>query len=112
MSLQYLEAFLIGGCVVAGAKLASAVVDPAYAGLVSGMPMGLIASFFMANDKVRKRFYGGYMITDIVTAISISVLYAMTRIFKTTPVNYISAIGYVVWLVCSYLSITYFKKGL
>lgn len=108
----FIEPFLIGGSVVAGAKYVSQIVNPAYAGLVSGMPMGLIASFFMADDKVRRKFYGGYMITDIVTALSITMLYILTRVMTKTPVNYISGIGYFIWLIVSFLSITYFKKNL
>ena len=108
----YIQPFLIGGSVVAGAKYVSQIVNPAYAGLVSGMPMGLIASFFMANDKVRKKFYGGYMVTDIVTALAIAILYILTRVMPKTPVNYISGVGYVIWLIISFLSITYLKKKL
>lgn len=109
---SFIKPFLIGGSVVAGAKYVSQIANPAYAGLVSGMPMGLIASFFMANDKVRKKFYGGYMVTDIVTALAISFLYILTRIMPKTPVNYISGVGYIIWLIISFLSITYLKKSL
>lgn len=110
--IEYIKTFLIGGGIVTGAKLVSTLVDPAYAGLVAGMPLGIVSSFFMKDDKVRRRFYTGYMKTDIVTAIAVSVISLLLTRMPNISVDKVSAIGYFIWAICSFLVITYFEKPL
>jgi len=110
--MEYLKAFLLGGTIIASAKLISTYVDPVYAPLVAGMPTGMVASFFLQSDKVKRRFYGGYMIADLVVALAVAGVFAMTKMFPAVHINVITIVGYLFWLILTLVSITYLKKYL
>ena len=59
--MEYVEPFLIGGSVIAGAKLASKYMGPAFAPLIGGMPTGIIAAFFLNNNKNKRIYFNGYI---------------------------------------------------
>ena len=108
--MEYLKPFLIGGTIIAGAKYISTKVNPAYAAMVAGMPSGIIASYFLSDDAVRRKFYGGYAIADIIVAIVVGGVSILTHYKRDISVNHISFIGYIIWLVLTFLSIKLFSK--
>lgn len=103
--MEFIEPFLLGGTIVAGSKMLSTMVDPAYAAMVGGMPTGIIASFFLANDSQKRQFYKGYGISDVIVAITINMIVFITMRWSSIPVNTISIIGYLLWLVFSFIGI-------
>jgi len=106
--MEYAEPFLLGGSIVAGSKWLSTMVDPAYAAMVAGMPTGIIASFFLANDSQKRQFYKGYGISDAIVAITINVIALLTVRWSSVPVNAFSAVGYILWLILSFTGIRMF----
>ena len=110
---KYLTPFLIGGSAIAGSKYLSTKVNPAYASMLAGMPTGILGSFFLANDKVKREFYKGYAVGDVVVGITIVLIALATTHFDKINVNILSIIGYFVWLILTYIGIRFFivKKG-
>ena len=106
--MEYAEPFLLGGTIVAGSKWLSTMVDPAYAAMVAGMPTGIIASFFLANDSDKRQFYKGYGISDAIVAITINIIALLTVRWSNVPVNTFSIVGYLLWLVLSFTGIRMF----
>ena len=106
--MEYAEPFLLGGTIVAGSKWLSTMVDPAYAAMVAGMPTGIIASFFLANDSDKRQFYKGYGISDAVVAVTINIIALLTVRLTSVSVNTFSIVGYILWLAISFVGIKTF----
>jgi hypothetical protein len=106
--MEYVEPFLLGGSIIAGSKWVSKMVDPAYAAMVAGMPTGIIASFFLANDSDKRQFYKGYGISDAIVAIAVNVIALIAARWTDVPVNVFSVAGYFIWLTLSYTGIKTF----
>ena len=49
--MDLVKPFFIGGAVIAGSKAVSKIAPPALSPLIGGMPTGIIATFFLDNDK-------------------------------------------------------------
>jgi len=106
--MEYVEPFLLGGSIVAGSKWLSTMVDPAYAAMVAGMPTGIIASFFLANDSQKRQFYKGYGISDAIVAITINIIALLTVRWSNISVNTFSIVVYLLLLVLSFTCIRMF----
>lgn len=105
--MDLIKPFLIGGLTIAGGKLLSKKVDPAYAPLLSAVPTGIIASFFLKDEKSKREYYTGYLIADIFLSFTIDSILLGTLYFVKTPVNYLSIIGYLFWVTASFLAIKF-----
>ena len=103
--MEYVEPFLIGGSIIAGAKLASKYMGPAFAPLIGGMPTGIIASFFLNNNKNKRMYFNGYMYSSfIISIIGLFIHYMIVNV-TTISVDTIAVIGFVLWAVISYFII-------
>ena len=105
--MDLIKPFLIGGVTIAGGKLLSKKVDPAYAPLLSAVPTGIIASFFIKDEKAKREYYTGYLIVDIFLSLTIDSILLGTLHFVNTPVDYLSIIGYLFWITASFLGIKF-----
>jgi hypothetical protein len=106
--MDIIRPFLIGGSVIGGAKLISRYMDPALAPLLGGMPTGIIASFFLDNDKEKRQYFKGYGVSTSILVIAILMLVYGTRVLTNIHVDVIAASALIVWAVLSYISINYF----
>lgn len=106
--MDIIRPFVIGGTVIGGAKLISRYVDPALAPLLGGMPTGIVASFFLNNDKDKRQYFKGYGVSTSILVVAILMLVYGTRVLTNIHVDVISSVTLVVWAILSYISINYF----
>jgi len=107
--MEYIKPFLIGGAVIAGSKFVSDNGPPQLAPLIGGMPTGIVASYFLANDNNRRKYFNGYVYSSFTLFIAIFTIYILDN--KTSiNVNIISSIALVVWAIISYFVINTFIK--
>ena len=105
--MEYAKSFLIGGCVISGSKLAAKYAGPTLAPIVGGMPTGIIASFFLESQKDKRSYFTGYFYSSILLALAIVAIHFIS-INSKMNVDYISAIGLVIWAILSYIAINTF----
>lgn len=103
--MEYLEAFFLGGSVIAGSKLVSRFVNPALAPLIGGLPTGIIASFFMNSDSNKRQYFAGYAYSAFILFLAVLFIHLLSSNYKTIPVNYISIVSFILWAVISYFII-------
>ena len=102
--MEYAKPFVIGGGVIAAGKYLSKFVDPAIAPLVGGLPTGVIASFFLDNDKARKGYYSGYVYSSFVLFLVITAIHLVGEHTKL-PMDMVSLGGLAIWGGISYFVI-------
>jgi len=102
--MEYAKPFVIGGGLIALGKYTSKFVDPAIAPLIGGLPTGVIASFFLDNDKMRKGYYHGYVYSSFVLFFVIAAIHLAGEHTKL-PMDLISLVGLAAWGGISYLVI-------
>tara|TARA_B100002051_G_scaffold255060_1_gene270341 strand:+ start:2067 stop:2516 length:450 start_codon:yes stop_codon:yes gene_type:complete len=102
--MEYVKPFVVGGGVITAGKYLSQFVDPAIAPLVGGLPTGVIASFFLANDKARKGYYNGYVYSSFVLFFVI-VLIHLAGEYTNLAMDLVSLVGLLVWGGISYFVI-------
>ena len=108
--MEYIKPFLIGGAVIAGSKFVSDNGPPQLAPLIGGMPTGIVASYFLANDNNRRKYFNGYVYSSFTLFIAILTIYILQK--KTSiHVNIISGIALVVWAIITYFVINTFVKS-
>ncbi len=104
--MEYLEPFLTGGSVIAGAKAVSKVLNPVYGAIVGGMPTGIISTFFLDKKQV-KDFYRGYAYHAVILALTIILIHNILNNYDINP-NIVSIIGFIVWALLSFLVSKYY----
>lgn len=109
--MEYIKPFFIGGSVIAGSKFVSNYANPVFASLIGGMPTGILASYFLLNNKTKQSFFQGYAVSAPILALAIGFIYLMTIQFQNISVNILSTIGLFVWAVLSYTVIQYLGLG-
>lgn len=102
--MEYLKPFVIGGGLITLGKYTSRFVNPAIAPLIGGLPTGVIASFFLDNDKVRKGYYSGYVYSSFVLFFVIAAIHLAGE-HTAMAMDLISFIGLLVWGAISYVVI-------
>jgi len=105
--MDIVKPFLIGGSVIAGSKFVSKYASPALAPLIGGMPTGIIATYFMDDDKSKTEYYNGYAYSSFLLFIAILCCHLWSS-NTDTPVNIISTVCILVWAILSYLVINAF----
>ena len=109
--MEYVKPFIIGGSVIAGSKIASKIMGPELAPIVGGLPTGIIASFFLSNNKVKREYFEGYVYTSFILFLAILFIHIATKYFPSASVNVISGSAFIVWAVLSYFIIKLHKDG-
>ena len=99
--MEYLKPFLIGGSVIAGAKLVSTYFDPLYASIIGGLPTGIIASLFLPIGE-NKKYYESYAYTSVLLAIAVNVIHQLNQSTQLDP-RAVSLAGLFVWGLLSFL---------
>tara|TARA_Y100000389_G_scaffold145109_1_gene143573 strand:+ start:1201 stop:1533 length:333 start_codon:yes stop_codon:yes gene_type:complete len=108
--MDYIKPFLIGGAVIAGSKFVADNGPPQLAPLIGGMPTGIVASYFLANDDNRRKYFDGYVYSSFTLFIAILAIYILDN--KTSiHVNIISGIALVLWAIITYFVINKFVKS-
>ncbi len=102
--MEYVKPFVIGGGVITAGKYLSQFVDPAIAPLVGGLPTGVLASFFLENDKARKGYYSGYVYSSFVLFFVILLIHLVGE-HTRVAMDVVSLVGLLVWGGISYLVI-------
>ena len=100
-----LKTFVIGGGLIAGAKYVSQFMSPAWAGMVGGLPTGIIASFFLDSDKKKIMYYSGYVYSSFLLFVAVVFCHIITTHFQNIPINVVSTIAIPLWAIVSYLVI-------
>ena len=103
--MEYVKPFVIGGGLITLGKYTSKFVNPAIAPLIGGLPTGVIASFFLDNDKMRKGYYNGYVYSSFVLFFVIVGIHLAGEYTKLS-MDLVSLIGLIVWGGISYMVIT------
>ena len=103
-AMEYVKPFVIGGGLITLGKYTSKFVDPAIAPLIGGLPTGVIASFFLDNDKMRKGYYNGYVYSSFVLFFVIAAIHLAGE-HTAMSMDLISFVGLVVWGGISYVVI-------
>ena len=102
--MEYAKPFLIGGSIIAASKYASKFVAPQYGSLVSGIPMGMIASYFISGEEQKKHYYNGYIYVSI--SLFVTILFINLCSHNTTlRMNIIISVGIILWAVLGYTMI-------
>lgn len=104
---EIIEAFFIGGGVIAGSKVAAKFLGPSLAPLVGGMPTGIIASFFLNNNSDKISFFHGYVYSSILLFLAILLIHVVSVKYPKVNVNYISVSSLIMWFVFSYFLIKF-----
>ena len=105
--MDLVKPFFIGGAVIAGSKAVSKIAPAALAPLIGGMPTGIIATFFLDNDKEKTQYYSGYAYSSFILFLAILMCHLWSA-NSSTPVNIISAVCLVVWAAISYFVVNTF----
>lgn len=103
-AMEYVKPFVIGGGLITLGKYTSKFVDPAIAPLIGGLPTGVIASFFLDNDKMRKGYYNGYVYSSFVLFFVIAAIHLAGE-YTAMSMDLISFVGLVIWGGISYVVI-------
>ncbi len=103
-AMEYVKPFVIGGGLITLGKYVSKFVDPAIAPLIGGLPTGVIASFFLDNDKMRRGYYNGYVYSSFVLFFVIAAIHLAGE-HTAMSMDLISFVGLVVWGGISYVVI-------
>ena len=106
--LNYLSSFFYSGTLVAGSKYVSTWMDPAFAPIVAGLPVGIVGSFFLDTEEAKKRYYAGFMYSSIVLAIAAFTMYMVILLFPGISMSAIGIIGLFLWALISLVTIYYF----
>ncbi len=109
--MEYVKPFLIGGSVIAGSKIASKIMGPELAPIVGGLPTGILASFFLGNDKLKREYFEGYVYTSFILFLAILFIHLATKYAPSTGVNIISGSAFIGWAILSYFIVNLHKKG-
>jgi hypothetical protein len=107
--MDYIKPFLIGGSVIAGSKFVADYGPPQLAPLIGGMPTGVIATYFLANDAARKKYFDGYIYSSFTLFIAILAIYILQK-NTSININIISSMTLVFWAIISYFVINTFVK--
>ncbi len=102
--MEYAKPFVVGGGVIAAGKYLSKFVNPAIAPLVGGLPTGVIASFFLSNDKARKGYYHGYVYSSLVLFFVVVGIHLAGE-YTAMAMDLVSLLGLLVWGAISYFVI-------
>lgn len=102
--MDLVKPFVIGGGLISLGKYVSRFVNPAIAPLIGGLPTGVIASFFLDNDQVRKGYYSGYVYSSFVLFFVIAGIHLAGE-HTAMSMDLISFIGLAVWGAISYVVI-------
>lgn len=105
--MEFVKPFLIGGSVIAGAKLVSKIAPPAFAPIIGGMPTGLIAVFFLDTDKEKIAYFSGYVYSAFILFITILICSRLV-LYSNISANVVSITGLIGWMLISYLVINNF----
>ena len=108
MFSEYLKTFFLGGSIISASKYISTILPPAYSGLIGAAPTSLITSFFLLNDKVREKFFQGAILSDLLIFAAITTILTIRHFNKNIPINYITILGLLIWLV---LGVSIIKFG-
>ena len=110
--MEYFIAFIIGGFLIAGTKYISDQSGlESYASLIGGMPIGILASFFLKNDNLKRIYYEGFMFNQFILFGTILAIYLFILIWKDPNVNMVSISGLILWFILSVLLITLIKRS-
>ncbi len=102
--MEYVKPFVVGGGLIALGKYTSRFVDPAIAPLIGGLPTGVIASFFLDSDKIRKGYYSGYVYSSFVLFFVIAAIHLVGE-YTAMSMDLVSFLGLCVWGAISYVVI-------
>lgn len=103
-----IKPFLVGGAVIGGSHLVSQFAPAQFAPLIGGMPTGIIASYFLANQRQKHEYFTGYAVSSVVLTLAIVGLHYTTIVSPKTNVDIISTIFLIVWAVISFFAIKAF----
>ena len=111
--LDYLMSFFIGGAVIAGTRFLAQVLPPPYASMLGGLPLGILASFFIENQTAKKQYYAGFTYSAFLLFIAVLLIHIVSTAWPTAPVDAISAICLFLWGLSSAILISKFviEKG-
>jgi hypothetical protein len=100
--------FLVGGTVISGVKYSSThIKNPAVAAIIGGIPTGLLALYFVNNDKSLQYAYNYFFITlSLLTSVSI---FFMLHTYTKIPKNQVLLISVMCWAIL--ITIRYMFAG-
>ena len=75
---DYVQAFFIGGLIMAGQKIVAQMISPEYAAL--GIPAEFIAAFFLTTRKEKIEYFWGMML--ILSAFIFALLITVWLLYK------------------------------
>jgi len=89
---DWIQAFLIGGLIMAGQKIAAQMIGPEYAAL--GIPAEFIAAFFMTTRKDKIEYFWGMMLilSAFIFTLSITVWLLYKNEYSGNTITTISLI--------------------
>jgi hypothetical protein len=90
--ISYVAPFMIGGCTVAGIKLASNYVSPPVAAVIGAAPIGLLSTFYIEETRKLVGYLQNYQIT-LTLIICVSALY---RVLLAAEFQHHTSLGIVV----------------
>ena len=103
--MEYLKPFLIGGSIIAASKFIANHASPEYAAIIGGMPIGILASFFILGNKLKGEYYKGLVINDVTIALVIIGLNVVLKMYPKLNVNIASVLSIIIWALVSFFSV-------
>lgn len=107
--MDHLVDFLIGGSVIMGVKWVATCFSPEFSPIVAGMPLGIVASFFLNKNSEKIKYYNGYIYVSIITTLTVIVANWLCN-HTAINVNVISAVAFISWAVVSFTFIRWLKN--
>lgn len=107
--MNHLVDFLIGGSVIMGVKWVATSFSPEFSPIVAGMPIGILASFFLNKNSEQVKYYNGYIYFSIITTMTVIVANWLCN-HTAISVNVISAVAFILWAIASFTFIWWRKN--
>jgi hypothetical protein len=105
-----ITSFLIGGLLVGSTRYLSGIIGPEYASLVGGLPVGLIAPYFLDTPREKIRFLWGYRHLVLLFAIILVEMYYLLHRTELSA-EWIAGILLLSWGIVSTTFVLYSQKS-
>ncbi len=103
--IELLRSFIIGGLIISGVKFLSSYVGPQYGPLLSGIPLGMLAVFFLDNDDKKVAYYKGYLYSTFTLFITAFLVNILIHSFTNPSINTLTFFAIIFWLIVSFTAI-------
>ena len=108
--MEYAKTFLLSGSIVTLSKVAANHANMPLSAVLGGIPLGLLAVFFITGRDDKRQYIKGYAYVSFLVFLSAVSLGQILELFPSAPVNGATLGAMAVWFVVSLLVATIFAS--